>query len=62
MKEKQKHYQEFPSGLEVKDSVLSLLWLGFDPRLGTTLLGTWSKKEKKGKEKKHYHKCVRVIR
>ena len=54
MKEKQKHYQEFPSGLKVKDSVLSLLWLGFDPRLGTTHPGDMVKKreEKKGKEKK----------
>ena len=23
--------REFPGGLEVKDSVLSLLWLGFNP-------------------------------
>ena len=27
--------EEFPGGLVVKDSALSLLWLGFDPWPGT---------------------------
>ena len=29
--EKMKIQQEFPGSLVIKDSVLSLLWLGFDP-------------------------------
>ena len=48
---KKKYHQEFPGGLVVKDSVLSLLWLRFDPWPRNFLMPLmWPKKEKKGKK------------
>ena len=39
--------QEFPGGLLVKDSTLSLLWLGFDPWPGNfSIPWVWPKKKK----------------
>ena len=38
---------EFPGGLEIKDSVLLLLWHGFDPWPGNfCMLQAWQKKKK----------------
>ena len=42
---------EFPGGLEVKDFVLSLLWLGLDPwPRSFCILWSWPKKKKKRNE------------
>ena len=44
--------KEFPDGLVVKESVLSWLWLGFDPWLGNFLM-LWVRSKKKKEKKKN---------
>ena len=53
---KAESYREFPVGLVVKDSVLSLLGLGFDP-LPCRWWARPKKKKKKGKKKKAERYC-----
>ena len=50
----EKWCQDFSSGLVVKDSALSMLWLVFDPWPGKDLIamGAAKKKKKKKKEEK----------
>ena len=45
------NWNEFPGGLMVKNSVLSLLWLGFDPRPGNFHV-LWVQGKKKLKKEK----------
>ena len=44
--------REFPGSLAVKESVLSLLWLGFSPWLGYFIACMHGQKKNKNKNKK----------
>ena len=48
--------EEFPGGLVVKDSVLSLLWLGLDPWPGNFCMLQVQLKKKNKKTKKQKNK------
>ena len=56
-----KKLQKFLGGLAVKDSALSLLWLGFDPWPGNFGMPCGVARGKKKEEKLQYFKNLLVL-